>query len=339
MRFAVGYQLPEEGEESLVDLVGDSREHIEEVYFPWLDMPSGRSPMSSQNGIVDWEAQRKLEADLLAFRKMGVRLNLLLNASCYGRYSFSRHLANFVCSVIAHLQELVGLDVVTTMSPMIASTVKLNFPDIEVRASVNMRLGTIKAMEYVRDLFDSFCMQREFNRDFERIGELKAWCDANGKRLTMLANSGCLNFCAVQTFHDNIVAHENEVSETINVRERSPALCWTFYSQRQNWVSFLQNSWVRPEDVYYYEPYFAVMKLATRMHSDPRRVISAYCRRRFTGNLPDLFEPGHSSIFAPYVIDNTRFPKDWFERVTSCDKRCHKCNYCACVLENVLVEV
>ena len=42
MRFAVGYQLPEEGEETLVDIVRDHRERIAEVYFPWLDMPSGR---------------------------------------------------------------------------------------------------------------------------------------------------------------------------------------------------------------------------------------------------------------------------------------------------------
>ena len=337
MKFAVGYQLPEEGEESFVEIVRDFKDQIEEVYFPWLDMPSGRSPLTSQNGLVDWKGQQRLESDLQALRQMGVKLNLLLNASCYGRLGFSRHLANSVCSVIAHLQDTVGLDATTTMSPMIASVVKRNFPKVEVRASVNMRLGTVKAFEYVHDLFDSFCMQREFNRDLERIRELKAWCDANGKGLHLLANSGCLNFCAVQTFHDNLVAHETEVSQTINIAERSPALCWAYLRNRENWVSFLQNSWVRPEDVSHYEPYFSVMKLATRMHGNPRRVIEAYARGRFDGNLPDLLEPGHGPVFAPFVVDNARFPPDWFERTTTCDKRCHQCSYCSSVLQQVLV--
>ena len=339
MKFAVGYQLPEEGEEPFAEIVKDFRPHIAEVYFPWLDMPTGRSPMTSQNGLVDWEGQRKLEADLSAIKKMGVNLDLLLNASCYGRYGFSRRLANFVCSVIAHLLETVGLDAVTTMSPMIAATVKRQFPALDVRASVNMRLGTVKAMGYVRDLFDSFCMQREYNRDLTRIRELKAWCDAGGKRLTLLANSGCLSFCAVQTFHDNLVSHESDVSETINMEERSPAFCWSHYKDRANWVTFLQNTWIRPEDVRHYEPYFPVLKLATRMHANPRRVIGAYTRGEFRGNLPDLLEPGHGPVFAPYVIDNKRFPADWFERTTACDKTCHKCTYCESVLQKVLVRL
>lgn len=336
MKFAVGYQLPEEDEEPLVDVVRDFRERIDEVYFPWMDMPSGRAPMSSRDGFFDWTSQERLQKDLMSFREMGVKLDLLLNASCYGRYGFSRYLSNLVCSVIGHLKETVGLDVVTTMSPMIAGTVKKNFPDIDVRASVNMRLGTVKAMEYVADLFDSFYVQREYNRDLERIAELKEWCDSRGKKLYMLANSGCLNFCSVQTFHDNLVSHEKEMNETVNLTEDAPALCWKYYRKRENWVKFLQNSWVRPEDVHNYEEYFSVMKLATRMHANPGMVVEAYCAGKFRGNLPDLLEPGHGPVFAPNIMDNTRFPPDWFERTTGCDKRCLGCGYCDSVLKEVL---
>jgi hypothetical protein len=73
------------------------------------------------------------------------------------------------------------------------------------------------------------------------------------------------------------------------------------------------------------------------MHANPRRVIEAYARRRFAGNLPDLLEPGHGPVFAPHVIDNRKFPADWFKRTTECDKRCHACSYCATVLKQVMV--
>lgn len=38
-------------------------------------------------------------------------------------------------------------------------------------------------------------------------------------------------------------------------------------------------------------------------------------------------------------MDNTRFPRDWFQRTTECDKRCHRCTYCESILQEVLVRV
>ena len=35
----MGYQLPETEEDSFADIVEDFKDDIEEVYFPWLDMP------------------------------------------------------------------------------------------------------------------------------------------------------------------------------------------------------------------------------------------------------------------------------------------------------------
>jgi len=336
VRFAVGYQLPDEDEAPFAALVGEFHECIAEVYFPWLDLPSGRSPLVGPDDPGREAARARLERDLVEMRRLRVRLDLLLNASCYGREAYSLALVERVSSVIAHLMDLVGLDLVTTMSPLIAETVKRRFPGVEVRASVNMRLGTVRSLEYISHLFDSYHVQREFNRDLGRLGELRAWAEANGKRLVMLANSGCLSYCSVQTFHDNLVSHEAEAAEMENVPSETPALCWSYYGERRNWVRFLQNTWVRPEDLHHYEALFPVAKLATRMHANPRRVIHAYAAGRFAGNLPDLFEPGHGPLFAPYGIDNRRFPEDWFERTTTCGQECERCDYCTAVLERVL---
>ena len=339
MKFAVGYQPSEEGEEPFINVVRDFKRSIEEVYFPWPDMPSGRMPLGNIRGVIDWESQKKLEEDLSSLKNSGIKLDLLFNANCYGKYSLSKYLVNLVCSTVDYLHKKVGLDVITTTSLTIAKAVKDNFNDVEVRASVNMRLGTVKSLGYLKDLFDSFYLQREYNRDFEKIREIKGWCDSHNKRLYMLANSGCLNFCSAQIFHDNLIAHETEINETVNVRRESPSLCWDYYKDRDNWVAFLQNSWVRPEDIKHYENYFTMVKLATRMHSNPRKVIQAYAEGKFNGNLLDLLEPGHSPLFYPCVIDNTKFPDDWFEKITKCDKRCDKCDYCLQVLKKVLVRI
>ena len=337
MQFAVGYPIASEPADSFVDLVRDYREHVAEVYLAWVGEPSGRAAAGQQHGYVDWAAQQRMEQDMLALRRMGIKLDILFNANCYGRHAVSRHLEGTVGSILEHLDELgIGAEIVTTSSLAVAHVVKRHFPRIEVRASVNMRIGTIEAMRYVSHLFDSYCIQRDVHRNVEYVRELKAWCAANGKRLSMLANSGCLRCCPGQIFHDNMVAHEIEIDETANIGGWTPHVCWNLYRDKANWPTVLQSTWIRPEDLHYYEGLVDVVKLATRMHDRPRLVLHAYSQRRHAGNLLDLLEPGFGPMFAPHVIDNTKFPADWYEQTSTCDRRCERCSYCFRILQDVL---
>jgi hypothetical protein len=337
-RFSVGYQLAEEGEESFVDIVADYRPHVAEVYFPWAGMPSGRAALTERRGYVDWSGQARLEAELRALREMGVRLNVLFNANCYGGKAVSEYLQNQVASVMERLQDVCGgADVATTCSPAIARLIKTHFPATRTRASVNMRIGTVQGMQYVADIFDEFCVQRDYNRDLGRLRQLREWADARGKGLSILVNSGCLAFCSGQTFHDNLVAHEREVDETVNVAGWSPTVCWGLLKDKANWPILLQSTWVRPEDIGHYCGVAGLVKLATRMHQRPRMVIAAYVRGRHHGNLLDLMEPGFSPAIAPAVIDNDRIPADFFERTSRCDRSCDRCGYCAESLAGALV--
>lgn len=340
MKFTVGYQYFDNSEESFADIVGDFCDNIEEVYFPWLDQPSARSPATSASGLSDWESKEMLMDELKQIKRIGIRSNLLFNANCYGDKSLSRELINMVCSVISYINDEIGLDVITTTSIIIAEAVKKYFAHIEVRASVNMRIGTLQGMGYVKDLFDSFCLQREYNRDAGRLGENVEWCEENNKKICLLANSGCLNFCSVQTFHDNLVAHLKEINERKNWQGYNPILCQKHYSTPENWVSFLKDtSWIRPEDINKYEGKVPLIKLATRTHQNPRQVIHGYARGKFSGNLLDLTEPGHGGRFKGYIIDNMLFPEDWFKMTSNCKKKCKECNYCEKVLKKVLIRV
>ena len=338
MKFAVGFQLFEEGEEPFSQIVADYRDHISEVFFAWQDIPTGRGAAASVHGYTDWSVQRRTEEELRRIKSMGIKLDLLFNGNCYGEFALSEKLANTVISVIQYLEETVGgVEIITTASLAIAHTIRKHFPKMEIRASVNMRIGTIKGMEYIADLFDSFHVQRDYNRDLAHLKKLRTWADKAGKKLIMLANSGCFAFCSGQIFHDNLVAHESEICEVKNLQDFNPYVCHRALRDRKNWPMVLQNTWVRPEDLHYYEGLFDTVKLATRMHTLPGLVIGAYARGYHYGNTLDLFEPGFGPAFAPYIIDNTAFPADWFERTTACNKDCTQCNYCKTVLEQVLL--
>ena len=339
MQLSIGYQLPDE-DDSTVAIAADYRAAVGEVYFAPPGAASGRSPVAvDAAGRLDEEAAAAMQEELAALSAMGVGLVLLFNASCYGEDAISQRLAHHVTETVGAIGEFAHLTGVTTTSPFVARVLKAAFPDLEIRASVNMRVGTVKGMQYLSDCFDAFTMQREYNRDLEHIAALKEWCDQNGKRLHLLANSGCMMHCSWQSFHDYLVAHEAGVRCQENVAQRFLSPCWEYLANREHWVAYLQNTWIRPEDLKHYAAWFDTAKLATRMHSRPRAVVAAYARGRHYGSLLDLTEPGYAPLFRGHILDNTRFPADWFERTTRCDKACHRCGYCRSVLEQVLVKM
>ena len=335
---SVGYTVPAEGQIPFVDLIARYREEIGEVYFAFPGISSGRSPLGQESPYQDYEALNILIEDLRDLVALGVDRNLLFNASCDSADCMSLQHEREVLSILAYLDEKGVMPTsITTTSPITAEIVKRNVPELSVRASANMRIESIKGVQYVEHLFDSFCICRDINRDLDALGRLTEYIHEKGKTCSILVNSGCLRRCSMQSFHDNAVAHELEIRSKANLSWARPAGCREFFSTPLHHVDFLQNTWIRPEDLHHYEGLVDLFKVATRMHFLPAVVIDAYAKRRYHGNLADLFEPGHGPLFAPFVVDNDRFPEDWFEKTSSCNKDCTRCSYCKSVKEKVFV--
>ena len=335
IRYAIGYQLPDE-RDSISDIARDYRNHIEEVYFAWVGMASGRTPVGTAEGYSLQEAKDIMSEELTDIRSSGIRLTLLCNANCCGGEAASRTLARKTVEHVREMKTRFDISAVTTASPFIARVIKDAFPDLETRASVNMRIGTPEAMRCLENFFDSFYMQREFNRDMERIARLREWCGKNGKKLHMLVNSGCLSYCPYQTFHDNLVAHEAEIDKNDFMMKHS-SYCREWMEPEAHHADYLRATWIRPEDIHHYAGLFDGYKLATRISYNPRKIIAAYSRGRYNGDLSALTEPGFS--FGRYILDNSLFPSDWHERTTSCGRKCENCDYCRTVYMKARVSI
>ena len=334
----VGYSFTAEGQMPFLEIVKSYKDAIGEVYFAFPGIATGRSPFGAESGYTDFAAAEFLTADLKEIKEMGIKLDLLLNALCDGEEAMSVAHERKVLSVLEYLNEKgCPPDIVTTASPVTAEIVHRYDPKIDVRASVNMRISTIKGIQYLEHLFDSFCIFRDINRDLKALSEVADYLHQKGKGITLLANSGSLRSCSMQTFHDNAVAHEAGIMTRVNLPWAGASACRSYFADPAHWTAFLQNTWIRPEDIHHYDGMVDAIKLATRMHTLPAMVIDAYARRSYHGNLADLFEPGHGPTFAPYVIDNDRFPADWFEKTTRCDKNCLNCGYCESVREKVFI--
>ena len=303
MKFSVGYQMRPDPD--FLSGIISQKEHIHEVYFSWGQYPNGRSAQGMQQGLTQWEAYYRQEADIAMLSAAGLDLNLLFNATCYGANSQSKAFFDGVGNTVDYLTRY-NLTSVTTTSLLIARFLQENFPQLDVRASVNMCIGTEEGFDYVKDYFDSFYLKRELNRDFRAIRQLKAWCDDNGKALYGLANSGCLNHCSAHTFHDNLVSHEQEISKMDN-GYAFEGVCRAFLKDPANHYKIVDRTgFIRPEDVTLYEGLFPALKLATRVSPNPLRILNAYTSQHYRGNMLELLEPNHSGIFYPHVLENSR---------------------------------
>lgn len=299
MKYMVGLKSTDEG---FLENIKKTKQNIYEVYFSWGDIPNGRTSQLESDMYTPWEMQDMQRNALAELSKEGIALNLLFNANCYGKDSQSRSFFNKVGMIIDYVAEHYGLQSVTTTSPLVAKFIHQNFEGIEVRASVNMEIGTIQGMEYLAEYFDSYYMKRELNRNFEAIRLLHKWCNENGKKLFMLANSGCLNHCSAHNFHDNLVAHEAEIAQMDNAYDFH-GICKEYLKNEKHYQALIDNTnFIRPEDMYLYEPYFEAAKLATRIHRNPSMVVNSYMREKYSGNILELLEPAHNIY--PYVIEN-----------------------------------
>ncbi len=300
MKFMPGYQLFEDT--LYIDDIISQREHIHEVYFSFGDIPNGRNSITENTNLLPWEAQQKQLHDLKKLSDAGINLNLLLNGNCYGENSLSRVFLCKIGDIVDYLCNEFTLTSITTASPIIAKFVFDNFPSLEVRASVNMKIGTTEGMEYIAPYFDGYYMQREYNRDFDRIKLLKAWCDKHNKKLYMLANSGCLNNCSAQTFHDNLVSHEAGLAKMDNAYKFS-GMCHEYLKNPENYKYLIdRTNFVRPEDMHLYDEYFTAAKLATRVSKNPSHILKSYINAKYSGDILRILEPAHSIY--PYVLQN-----------------------------------
>ena len=110
--------------------------------------------------------------------------------------------------------------------------------------------------------------------------------------------------------------------------------CKTNY-ERGRHEDFLRSTWLRPEDMAEYEPLVDVVKLATRRHPYPAKVLEAYATGRYAGNLADLMDPAHSF---PFSFDNAIFNASplWRE-IRSCPhaNNCRHCGKCTTFYERM----
>lgn len=330
-KFAFGFYFDKRAGLTFRQLAEKYAPYLQEVYFPWPGLLSAREisgdPAPLRKRVID---------DMRFCRSKGLKLDLLVNATCYGDKAVTAAQRE---DFYANLNEMekAGIlpEIITTTSPYIAVIAKKLHPNIDCRASVNMRLNSTIAMEYVADEFDSYYICRDLQRDLPTVKMFAEWGKKNGKKICMLANSGCLRLCPWQTFHETLLAHDfPHIFNEMKALDLPPTLCVGIVQSKQ-YEEILRASWIRPEDLHQYEPYVSVFKLSTREADRPDLILKAYTSGTHDGDLLRILDPGFSFFVRPYIFDNKAFPKEWSEGkiAGNCASNCTHCGKCAEVLK------
>ena len=335
-KYAVGHFLTKNPDDpaSFAELARRYAPRLREVYFAWSGLTHGRPDIVSiQN------EEERIISDMKYCREHGMKLDLLANALCYGEKAVTEEQRLQITGIIRRLdKEGLYPEIITTTSPYIAKLCKVYFPDIKVRASVNMRLRNTLALEYLAPLFDSFYICRNVQRDLPTFHAMADWCKNHGKDLCMLVNSGCVRDCPWYVFHT--IHHGHKYLDIFPEMKKQNLLfvCNHLLSKNKRFSEFLRSSWIRPEDVHLFEPELETVKLATRRTNYAFKIVEAYLNKSFDGNLLHLTEPYQGSAFRPYRIDNKSFPADWATSgiAGKCAENCTHCGKCEEILEQVL---
>ena len=330
-KFAFGYFFGKQAGKTFRELAEEYEPYLSEVYFPWPGLLSAREIKGDQ------EQQRKALIDDMRFcRLKGIQLDLLMNATCYGDTSFTtKQKDDFYANLKLLGKAGIMPEIITTTSPYIATVVKLFSAGIDRRASVNMRLNSTLAMEYVADSFDSYYICRDVQRDLPTVKTFADWAKKNGKKLCMLANSACLRYCPWQTFHETLLSHNFvHIYDEMKATGLPATLC-TGIMQEKRYEELLRGSWIRPEDLHRYLPYVSVVKLSTREADRPDLILKAYTSGSYDGDLLLLLDPTFAFLAHPMILDNKSFPKEWSEGkiAGACANHCTHCGKCTKVME------
>ena len=332
-KFAFGYYFENEHGITFRQVAEEYAPFLQEVYFPWPGLLSAREIVGDPDPL-----RKQLIDDMRFCRSKGMKLDLLVNATCYGDKAVTQAQR---LDYYANLTEMdkAGIlpEIVTTTSPYIANITKKFDASIDRRASVNMRLNSTIAMEYVADSFDSFYICRDVQRDLPTVRMFAEWGKKNGRKICMLVNSGCLRYCPWQTLHDTLLSHDfMHIQSERRTMGLPPTLCVGLVGNKQ-YEEILRGSWIRPEDLHRYEPYVSVFKLSTREAARPDLILKAYTSGSFDGDLLQLLDPGFFVLVRPLIFDNKAFPKEWSEGKIAgkCAIDCTHCGKCADVLKLV----
>ncbi len=336
------FDVPFLPEEEYVEFLAACTEELDSVYFA-LPAPSALADGTAAGPEVDGNL-----VSLLG-RLAGPRRYLLLhNRFCDPEVLVSVGGLQGLVGVMRQLVENGVLDGIIYSDHYLLQRLADLAPDLavvlEAVPSVNCMLDSFARIEgwlsWIRAtgfrVPGRIVLDRSLNRDLDRLAGVARQCRHRwpGMKIGVLANEGCLHHCPFRFSHDAYTS-----LATLQGRDHSQTLnqelgCMRILGEQPHRI--LQSPFIRPEDLELYLCHVDTVRLCGRSKgaSFLTRLLTAYARRRYDGNLLDLLD---SALWLGkrIHIDNSALSFDFASMLSGCDNRCDRCGFCHELFESI----
>ena len=260
-------------------------------------------------------------------REAGIDVDITMNSTCEGAGWYDGDAVAGTVEFVRRMHEDEGVRAVTLANPFHIEAVRNACPDLEISASV---LSDIDCFSRAKTFADAgattFTPDTSINRDLKLLGAIHRRL---GLEVKLMVNEGCLNKCPYRKFHMNYISHVSREGE--HEGEAFSFACGDLI--RKDTANLFRSNWVRPEELSRYEGITSFFKIVGRdmLASKVIRCIGAYMDEDYDGNLLDLLcsSLGFYNVEESAFVDNKALgASSYFKRLSTCNRACHKCDYC-----------
>lgn len=263
-------------------------------------------------------------------RERGIGFNYTLNASFMNNDEFTREGISEILEFLMRLYEA-GIRSLTVAMPSLIDIIRRSSYPFQIKASTICQITNAnKAMEFKRMGVERIVVDESINRNFVKLKQISNTFDGP---VEIIVNSICFIDCVYRIFHYNQISADSITSEN--------PISAHYFSNRcllrrfRNIDSLLKLSWVRPEDLIYYNNIgiynFKIQGRQLIQTGDPVRMLECYFDRKFCGNLMDLLDCFSNINSFKVKVDNRKLD-GFLEPIALgkiiCPNNCENCYYC-----------
>ncbi len=277
---------------------------LDQIKGSSVDALFGKLPFDIVGGarpgfVLPQVGRKEVERYIQACHERGFEFSYLLNAPCLGNLQYSKKGFRKLMDLLDWIDQAEADSVIVGI-PYLVDLVRKHFPHLKVKISTTARVNTVrKALQYEDMGVEEIIIDEHINRDFKTLEAIRKAVKCH---LELIVNNICLWQCPYNfehVNHDGHASREGEEGEYCYLQYPG-YLC--LYRKLSDPVELLKSPWIRPEDLSIYEAMgYDHFKITERFKRTPLLIehVRAYERRRYEGNLLDLFTLPRKGAFTP----------------------------------------
>lgn len=286
-------------------LEGMNTEFVEEFYGV-LDrdvVGGGRA-----TALTPKATKKEFARHVREIHKSGIKFNYLLNSTCMGNYEWSGKFQKQIDRCLDWVSSL-GIERVTVAIPYLLELIKKRYPHLEVTVSTMAEADSFRRVKFWQNM-GADCITLSVHgptRNFRLLRLLKKELKI---KLKLVANTQCVPQCPAPYYHSNLSAHASQTFHPTGGFIIDYASLSCRKRRLEDPVEFIKVNWIRPEDVGYYEEIgIDMLKFLSRGSESSfiKKVVDAYSKRRYSGNLLDLSTEASTNIALKSWVKKIRY--------------------------------